>query len=314
MDIIYDNFIKGRQAMKRPMETYRGDYFFRQGAMVFVNRSSESFSVSYHNHDFLELAYIAEGEGFHHIEDQVQKVRKGQLFFIPLGVPHVFRPTSAHGKPLIVNNCIFSVLLLPKLIAFASDPGMVTFLKQMEEGLLGHISVTDRNDRFEQLFETLYEQNARSMSGSNDYLHALLLQLIIELKRARDELEPTGPMQANDHSFQEVLQYVENHYMKELTLTHLAHASGFSERHLQRLFLQYTGMTWHHYLQTVRIRMSRRLLRSTSSKISAVAEQVGYKDIHSFNRVFKRSMGLTPGQYRKEARLSMETRVLIDSF
>ena len=93
---------------------------------MYVNRNAENFTGSYHNHDFLEIAYIAEGEGFHHLENSVQRVRKGQMFYIPLGISHVFRPTSANGKPLIVNNCIFSVQL-PKLIAFTTGSDTVAF-------------------------------------------------------------------------------------------------------------------------------------------------------------------------------------------
>ncbi|QOT12842.1 AraC family transcriptional regulator [Paenibacillus sp. JNUCC32] len=285
--------------MKRPMETYYGDYFFRDDTLMYVNRNAENFSGSYHNHDFLEIAYIAEGEGFHHMENSVQRVRKGHMFYIPLGMPHVFRPTSSNGKPLIVNNCIFSVNLLPKLIAFASDSRTASLLKQMEDGSLGYRAITDRHDRFEKLFVSLYEQYAMQISGSAVYLHTLLLQLIIEFSRAIEHSQPMTS-EPSHPSFHDVLQYVEGQYMHELTLTRLAQISGFSERHLQRLFRRYTGQSWHHYLQTVRIRMSRELLRTTTDKVSMIAEKVGYKDMHSFNSVFKRSTGLTPGQYRSE--------------
>ncbi|GAA0830982.1 AraC family transcriptional regulator [Paenibacillus glucanolyticus] len=288
--------------MKRPMETYYGDRFFRDDTMMYVNRNAENFSGSYHNHDFLEIAYIVEGEGFHHLENTVQRVRKGHIFYIPLGVSHVFRPTSANGKPLIVNNCIFSVQLLSKLIAFASDSDTASFLQRMQDGSLGYKSIMDQHDRFEKLFDSLYEQNAMPIRGSAVYLHTLLLQLVIEFSRAIEHLH-TKPSELQHHSFQDVLQYVERHYMHELSLTVLAHISGFSERHLQRLFRRYTAQSWHHYLQTVRVRMSRELLRTTPDKVSAIAEKVGYKDIHSFNSVFKRNTGLTPGQYRSETRI-----------
>ncbi|MGE7824208.1 helix-turn-helix domain-containing protein [Paenibacillus sp. NPDC093718] len=285
--------------MKRPMETYYGDTFFQEDTLMYVNRNAENFTGSYHNHDFLEIAYIAEGEGFHHLENSVQRVRKGQMFYIPLGISHVFRPTSANGKPLIVNNCIFSVQLLPKLIAFTTGSDTAAFLKRMEDGSLGYHAIMDRHDRFERLFGSLYEQNAMPGSGSAVYLHTLLLQLIIEFSRVIEHPH-TMPSVPQHHSFQDVLQYVEGQYMHELTLTQLAQISGFSERHLQRLFRRYTGQSWHHYLQTVRIRMSRELLRTTPDKISTIAEKVGYKDMHSFHSVFKRNTGLTPGQYRSD--------------
>lgn len=50
--------------MKRPMETYYGDTFFQDDTLMYVNRNAENFTGSYHNHDFLEIAYIAEGKVF----------------------------------------------------------------------------------------------------------------------------------------------------------------------------------------------------------------------------------------------------------
>ncbi|RIX50606.1 AraC family transcriptional regulator [Paenibacillus nanensis] len=282
--------------MQRPAETYRGDGFFRQNQLLYINRSSESFTVPFHNHDFLEIAFIAEGEGFHYAGDTVLKVRKGDLFYIPIGYSHVFRPASTNGTPLIVHNCVFSPLLLPKLTAFASDGGLIAFLKEMESGLLDFHARQDRNDRFQKLFAQLYENYASPLAAATEYLHGLLLQLLIELYRTGEEAEwGTRPKET---IFQDILHYLDHHYGQELSLAKLAQKSGFSERHLQRLFHRHTGQSWNSYLQSLRIQKSRELLAGTPDKISAVAEAVGYKDVQTFNALFKRITGLTPRQYR----------------
>lgn len=282
--------------MQRSAETYHGDGFFRQNQLLYVNRSSENFTVPFHNHDFLEIAFIAEGEGYHYAGDTVLKVRKGDLFYIPIGYSHVFRPSSTNGTPLIVHNCVFSALLLPKLMAFASDGGLLAFLKEIENGSFGFRSYQDRNDRFQKLFTLLYENYASPLAGADDYLHVLLFQLIIELYRSGEEAEwGARPKEA---VFRDILHYLDHHYGQELSLAMLAEKSGFSERHLQRLFHRHTGQSWNKYLQSLRIHKSRELLISTPDKISVIAEAVGYKDIQTFNAVFKRITGLTPREYR----------------
>lgn len=287
--------------MNRPNETLRGELFFQKDLQLFVNRVTESFSSPYHNHDFFEFAYVAEGSGFHHIGEEVRKVQKGQLFFIPIGLSHVFRPTSTNQNqhPLHVFNCVFSPLLLHKMQAFASDFSLIQFMNDLECGKLAYFTSTDSNDQFDKLFRAMHLEYNLRQAGSTDYMYALLLQLLIVLQRSVVQAAPaTAPKQA---AFIELLHYMDNHYNQELTLAWLAEISRWSERHLQRLFHQHTGQSFNRYLQNMRILKSQELLRSTQSKISTIAEMVGYKDIHTFNTLFKRCTGMTPSIYRKEA-------------
>ncbi len=283
------------------VQTHRGEQYFQNNKLLYVNRATEDFTVPYHNHDFLEFAYISEGVGFHHLGEEVKEAQRGHLFLIPIGVPHVFRPASnnKNRQPLIVYNCVFSTLLLQKLIAFTSDPAIILLIKEIENGKLNSDPFYDKNDRFEKIFLEMHRQYSLSLAGSEDYLHTLLLQLIIELSCSIEPIK-AGEF-AKDAAFNELLHYLENHYHYELTLADLAQISRYSERHLQRLFQRNTGQSWHRYLQNIRISKSRELLRAVPHKISTIAEMVGYKDLHTFNRIFKRCTGMTPSMYRKEA-------------
>lgn len=292
--------------MKRSMETYYGEHFFRQGLPLFMNRATEDFAAPFHNHDFLECAYVAEGTGFHHVDDEVHKVYKGQFCFIPIGMSHVFRPSSREHaqQPLIVYNCVFSTELLHKLLSFTVDSNMVSFIRQMESGMLGYYTFHDQNDRFEKIFVELYKQFSLPLAGAADYLLTLLLQLIIELYRSMGYAGiENAPKEA---AFNHLLGYLDANFNRELTLAHLSEVSRFSERHLQRLFHRHTGQSWSRFLQNIRIQKSRELLRITPHKISMIAEMVGYTDVHSFNTVFKRCTGVTPSVYRKELRSQSE--------
>lgn len=285
--------------MKRTNETYLGQYYFRRDEQIHMNRVAEGFDAPYHDHDFLEIAYVAEGEGFHHAGESVQKVRKGHVFFIPIGMSHVFRPTSTSGQRLVVSNCLLSPGLLPQLTAFATEEPIVSFLGGMADGSLPFYSAQDRHDQFDRLFQAMFEQYASPEPGAEDLLRALLFQLIVELFRTigRSFSSADVPKEA---AFQDLLRHLADHCEQELTLSSLSRKSGFSERHLQRLFHQHTGQSWFKYLQTLRVRRSAELLRRTSDKVATIAEAVGYKDIHSYNAVFKRLTGLTPRQYRNQ--------------
>ncbi len=268
-----------------------------------VNRATESFELPLHNHEFIELTYIAEGEGFHHIDTQVIRVRKGDLCFIPIGMPHVFRPTSTNTQkqPLVVYNCIFTADVLLKLNQFCANGKTKQFIESLDRASATFFSVLDMDETIEKLFLQMHREYSLQQAGSEDYLVALLLQMLIAIQRLKEISKvPAGsPYNHRLQQFDQLLNYMEQHYSEPITLTHLAAKSLWSERHLQRLFHQHTEQSFSHYIQSLRIQKSRELLRNSQHKIAAIAELVGYKDIGHFLSIFKRITGMTPNEYRK---------------
>ncbi|MFD0671216.1 helix-turn-helix domain-containing protein [Cohnella sp. GCM10027633] len=288
-----------QQRVKSRTETYRGETYFRDDLLLYVNRVPEGFTSTPHDHDFLEFTYVVEGTGYHHIGGEVHPVRKGQLFFIPIGVPHVFRPSSADTKrqPLFVCNCLVHPSLFERLPLFLSDPDVRRFLASLADGGAGYFSLPEVGEAIGQLFDGLHREFAIAREGSADYMYALLVQLLISVYRAKRH--PQKPESKKLDAFSAVLDYVERHLDGELTLARIALISRWSERHLQRLFLRHTEQSFHRYVQFRRMQKSCALLSGTQLSISAISERVGYRDVGSFLTVFKRTIGRTPGEYRR---------------
>lgn len=287
--------------MRRAVETLKSESFLGQDLLVFINRAAEDFTLPLHNHDFLEFAYVAEGVGFHHIGEEVHKVRKGELCYIPIGLSHVFRPVSTNltKHPLIVYNCVFSTELLAKAAMFSADRHVQQFIAALQEGSVAYFSLTDEEEVIERLILAMHREYSLPREGSTDFLHALLLQLLIAVQRIR--LGSSPALQDQPVEFAHLLNYMDRHYAEELTLARLAAISQWSERHLQRLFIRHTEQSFSRYLQSLRVQKSLGLIRSTQLKVGVIAEKVGYKDFGSFLAVFKRIVGMTPSQFRKAA-------------
>jgi transcriptional regulator GlxA family with amidase domain len=79
----------------------------------------------------------------------------------------------------------------------------------------------------------------------------------------------------------------------------LADRLSVSERTLNRRFKQAIGEPPLQYLQTLRVDVAKRLLESKRMPVESVGERVGYNDISTFRRLFKRETGLTPRDYRR---------------
>jgi AraC family L-rhamnose operon transcriptional activator RhaR len=285
----------------RPVETFKGEVMFQEDMPLYVNRASEDFNSPMHDHDFIEFAYIAEGNGFHHVVDRVHEVSKGQLFYIPIGTPHVFRPVSANltKHPLTVYNCVFAPRLLTKIGDFVTDGSIKPFISALHDGTQSYFYLMETGDSIEKLFMLLHREYSLPRDGSADYLYALLLQLLIVVHRVKHGPSPYSPPVRAFADFDHLLTYMEQNLSQELSLARLAQISRWSERHLQRLFMQHTSQSFNKYLQSLRVRRSCEWLRNTPMKISSIAEMAGYKDMASFLAVFKRIAGMTPSAYRK---------------
>ncbi|MCM8901449.1 PocR ligand-binding domain-containing protein [Caldicoprobacter algeriensis] len=103
----------------------------------------------------------------------------------------------------------------------------------------------------------------------------------------------------NAKSLGEALKYIRENYNKDITLEDVARNVYISPYYLSHLFKEELNITFLEYLTMVRMEEAKKLLKDTSLSIVAIASQVGYEDASYFSKVFKKYVGISPGQYRK---------------
>ncbi len=87
---------------------------------------------------------------------------------------------------------------------------------------------------------------------------------------------------------------------RDVSLASMAAASGLERRTFLRRFANATGMTPIEYCRAVRIARARELLESGNTPQKEIAQSLGYEDVASFARVFRKATALAPGAYRKK--------------
>lgn len=96
------------------------------------------------------------------------------------------------------------------------------------------------------------------------------------------------------------LEYVRARYAQpDLSLEAVASELGISRSYLSRLFSERMSMTLCEYIGRLRVEAACALMTETSLPVAQIAQQVGYQDLHTFLRNFKKYMGMTPTQYRE---------------
>lgn len=94
--------------------------------------------------------------------------------------------------------------------------------------------------------------------------------------------------------------YLQEHLAEDISLNVLSDEFHLNPQYISQLFKNEIGVNFHTYLTSIRMERAKKLLLSTALAISDVAEQSGYGDYRVFTKVFKKSEGITPSQYRRD--------------
>ena len=97
-----------------------------------------------------------------------------------------------------------------------------------------------------------------------------------------------------------ITRYLQEHLAEEVSLSVLAEEFHLSAQYISQLFKNEIGVGFLTYLTNIRMERAKQLLLSTSLSIAEVSEQSGYGDYRVFTKVFKKSEGITPSQYRRD--------------
>jgi Response regulator containing CheY-like receiver domain and AraC-type DNA-binding domain len=92
--------------------------------------------------------------------------------------------------------------------------------------------------------------------------------------------------------------YIHKNYGKDITVKDLAIKFAINPNYFSTIFKQVTGVALTKYLTDIRIEKACQLLKHTQGTISEIAQTVGYEDSQYFYRVFKKTTGQTPLEYR----------------
>ena len=126
---------------------------------------------------------------------------------------------------------------------------------------------------------------------------ACLDNLKIALFRRQSPKEQ-APME--ERTINGITRYLQEHLSEELSLSVLAEEFHLSAQYISQLFKSEIGVGFLTYLTSIRMEQAKKLLLSTSLSIAELSEQSGYADYRVFTKVFKKSEGITPSQYRRD--------------
>lgn len=256
-----------------------------------------------HDHEFMEIVLILDGEGFHVCQAGSEWLTPGDVIVLRPGAWHGYRQC----RGLLVYNCCLGLQIFSRELSYASQHPVLNYLfwvgplSDENRGVLKlHLDAESTLQCVEQ-FDAL----AASIALAADPCAALELmgRLMLALTTIARHVKPvhTSDLQAPAaHSaVVECRQLLEEECDRDWTLEQLARRCHVAPAYLVRIFKQGTGLSPIAFLNRCRAERAATLLLRTSKSISDIGEEVGWPDASYFSRCFKKCFDMTATEYRE---------------
>ncbi|MCV4232644.1 AraC family transcriptional regulator [Virgibacillus sp. LDC1] len=259
-------------------------------------------------YDF-ELLYVYQGEAATTMYGNRYRIEAGQLIFLPSGVYHQNEVVShPDARFLGIHFDFFDELDIQ------TEADMIVNEVVLDTDKFAHEAVSSEFPPLSsrviytpplpcvQMMERIVEEFTLRPAGYELACKGLMLDVLVQLLRTHPSqaLTETSP---HDAKLIELMSQIEKTPAKDWSNKVIAEHLMLSPDHTAKLFKRFAGMPPSEFVQTVRHREARRLLRESDISIEAVGEGVGYPDIHYFSRIFRRLEGITATDYRKLSRI-----------
>ncbi|MBO5488808.1 MAG: response regulator [Eubacterium sp.] len=123
------------------------------------------------------------------------------------------------------------------------------------------------------------------------------LKISLYERRITTEAEPE---KQEERTITGITRYLQEHLEEEISLSVLEQEFHLNPQYISQLFKSEIGVGFLAYLTNIRMEKAKKLLLSTSLSVAEVAERSGYSDYRVFTKVFKKTEGVTPSQFRRD--------------
>jgi len=251
-----------------------------------------------HCHDYIEIAYIYEGTGYHILNGRKNLVRKGDVFMLSVNSMHTYEAVTPDFKwyNVLVRPEVFDMNVID--INTAYDFLRISVFSEFKSFNIGSDIVLYRSEKvFDNIFVQMMEEYRKRDICYQEILKSLLTILIINM--FREFVKAQYGQKPHKTEADIVIDHLREYLNEKIDIIQIAQKAFVSPDYFARLFKKKTGKTLTVFIQEYKIKKACDLLDGTDMSVLDIMREVGYNDAKYFYQIFKSLTNLTPAQYRR---------------
>lgn len=240
----------------------------------------KNYVVDRQNYDSFLIMYVESGSGYVEQSGAVLPIKAGSLAFLDCYGPHRYYTKTGWE----ISWIHFDGFLARSYYEHATQNGIV---------------ITPQNPynashSLRKIFNSFHEKRKANEPVMSKRITDLLTELVLASSNNVVQDEQADTME-------DTLAFISENAANPITVEQLAGRANLSPFYFTRLFKKETGFTPHEYVICVRVNMAKFYLKTTDLPLKEIAFRSGFNSECSFCTSFKKSVGLTPGAYRKDS-------------
>lgn len=251
-------------------------------------------NANIHIHECCEILFCISGGKTFFIDDRIYDVDEGDIF--------VLNQYEAHKITSDDNNSFvrYVMQIHPAFLydSSTSETDLSKCFSVRGQNISHKLSLShEENQKMQHIFRK-FSQDSEFGDDILKNIAAIEVLTVVNKHFAEKNKDYTYHSEYENKTIVSALNFINQHYAENLSLESIAKSCFISVNELCRLFKKHMGTTVTKYVSSRRITEAKKLLKNGES-VSSVAEKCGFLDYTSFIRAFKRAVGISPGQYKK---------------
>jgi AraC-like DNA-binding protein len=275
------------------------------------------YRAACHWHEDIEFIVVTEGEMTYHVNDRCYPLGAGDGIFVNAGRLHFGAADEAASAGALKGGappeCVFRCLRLHPSLLCAHPYIENRFVNPLRydnrfDALFFPAAATDWRALALERIGALAELTRRSPDDAalqtQSRFYELWSLLFEQTAKSAESEKPTGQGAANreDLAVKRMIGFIHRNFSEKITLDDIAKAGLMSRSKCCRIFKQALRASVFEYLLHFRIRRSLSLLTDERMSITEVAFASGFSAASYYGEIFKRLLGMSPGEYRQKFR------------
>ncbi|KYG74521.1 AraC family transcriptional regulator [Roseivirga ehrenbergii] len=274
-----------------------------------THQAAEKVSLTF---DYPVLASMLTGKKVMHLEDMTSfDFFPGESVVIPSGKTMLIDfPEATRKTP---TQCLALTIDPSKINEVVDSFNEMTIIDLQENGnwdLAENSFHLDNHKGIQQLVDRLVFTFTEDHTSKDIFIDGIIKELIIRLlqSKARNSLLESTENFLSDHRIAYAIGYIKAHLTENISIDKLVDKACMSKSHFFKIFKNTLGISPIDYITCERIKLSKKLIKSTNHQISEIAYLSGFNNPSYFAKKFKEYELITPGEFKQI--LSQKSRVI----